>query len=94
MWRTLLLRPYAGDMPVTIDLPPEARARLEAEAFRRGITLDQLVAELSNQFPTEGSAAGSLADFIGCADSGDPDWATNDVHELRQEMARRSSEIV
>lgn len=83
-------------MPVTIDLPPEARARLEAEAARRGISLDQLVAELSNQFPVQGKAdaGNALRKFFGCGDSGDPKWATTDIHELRHEMARRSSEIV
>jgi hypothetical protein len=36
---------------VTLDLPEDAQARLEAEAARRGITLAQLVAELADQFP-------------------------------------------
>lgn len=83
-------------MPVTLDLPPEAKARLEAEAVRRGITLDQLVAELSTQFaPTgEASAGQALQKFFGCGDSGDPEWATTDIRELRHDVARRSSEIV
>ena len=83
-------------MPVTLDLPPEARARLEAEAARRAITLDQLVAELSNQFPSSGpsGADDALGRFLGCGDSDDPTWATRDIHELRHDLARRSSEIV
>lgn len=83
-------------MPVTLDLPPEARARLEAEAARRGITLDQLVAELSNQFPSSGTtvADGALGRFVGCGDSGDAAWATSDIHALRHDVAQRSSEIV
>ena len=83
-------------MPVTLDLPPEARARLEAEAARRGITLDQLVAELSNQFPSSGKSAtdDALGRFLGCGDSGDAAWATSDIHELRHDVAQRSSEIV
>ena len=74
-------------MPVTLDLPPEARARLEAEAARRGITLDQLVAELSNQFPSSGTtvADDALGRFVGCGDSGDAAWATGDIHELRHD---------
>jgi len=32
---------------------------------------------------TEAQAA--LDAFIGCADSGDPDWASRDIHELRSE---------
>lgn len=83
-------------MPVTLDLPPEARARLEAEAARRGITLDELVAELSNQFPSSGTtvADDALGRFVGCGDSGDAAWATSDIHELRHDVAQRSSEIV
>ena len=38
-------------MTVTIELPAEAQARLEAEAARRGITLDQLIAELADNLP-------------------------------------------
>ncbi len=83
-------------MPVTLDLPPEAKARLEAEATRRGITLDELVAELSSRFPDpkERVKGEALKAFLGCGDSGDPTWATRDIHELRREMAERSSEIV
>jgi len=40
-------------MTVTIELPAEAEARLEAEAARRGITLDQLVADLAASLPDE-----------------------------------------
>lgn len=83
-------------MPVTLDLPPEARARLEAEAARRGITLDQLVVELSNQFSSSGTSGAhdALGRFLGCGDSDDPTWATRDIHELRHDLAQRSSEIV
>lgn len=38
-------------MAVTLDLPDDAHARLEAEAARRGITLAQLVTQLADQFP-------------------------------------------
>lgn len=38
-------------MAVTLDLPAEAQARLEAEAARRGITLAQLVADLAAGLP-------------------------------------------
>lgn len=40
-------------MTVTLDLPAEAQARLQAEATRRGITLDQLIAEIAGSFPAE-----------------------------------------
>ena len=82
-------------MPVTLDLAPDAQARLDAEAARRGITVDELVAEMSRQFPQpERSAADRALDkYFGCGDSGDASWATRDIHELRHELAQRSSEV-
>lgn len=81
---------------MTLDLPPDATARLEAEAARRGITLDQLVAELASLFPSASSpeADTALRKFLRSGDSGDPKWATTDIHELRHELAHRSSEVV
>ncbi len=38
-------------MPVTIDLPAEAQARLENEAARRGLTVNQLIMELAAALP-------------------------------------------
>ena len=52
-------------MTVTLDLPAEAQARLQAEATRRGITLDQLIAVIAESFPTEDP----LEAFIGCGAS-------------------------
>jgi hypothetical protein len=42
---------YTEIMPVTIELPAEVHARLSAEAARRGITLDQLIAALAEHLP-------------------------------------------
>lgn len=83
-------------MTVTIDIPADARARLEAEAARRGITLDQLVTQLAAQLPVAEKPApgGRLGEFFGSGDSGDTTWATRDIHELRHEHAQRSTEIV
>ena len=39
-------------MTVTIELPADVHVRLEAEATRRGITLDQLIAQLAEHLPT------------------------------------------
>ena len=75
---------------VTLDLPAEAQARLQAEATRRGITLDQLIAELADSFPAETAAEpGTLEGFFGSGDSGDPGWASRDLHELRHDLAQR-----
>jgi len=62
---------------VTLDLPAEAQARLQAEATRRGITLDQLIAELAASFPAEDP----LEAFIGSGSSG------------RGDLSRRHREI-
>jgi hypothetical protein len=77
-------------MTLTLELPAEAQARLEAEATRRGITLDQLVTELAAGLPTEQDrAAGTLQEFFGSGDSGNPTWAGRDIQELRADVARR-----
>ena len=47
------LNTYIGALNVTLDLPAEALARLQSEAIRRGITVDQLVTDLANSLPTD-----------------------------------------
>ena len=78
-------------MTVTLDLPAEAQARLQAEATRRGITLGQLIAELADQLPAETPTAepGTLEGFFGSGDSGDPGWASRDLHDLRHDLAQQ-----
>lgn len=70
-------------MTVTLDLPPEAQARLEAEAGRRGITIDQLVAEIAADFADDApeSAPQRRLSIIGVGHSG------------RGDLARRHREI-
>jgi hypothetical protein len=73
-------------MSTTLHVPEELAGRLAAEAERRGMSIDELSAELI--------AAGlpdfdPLEAFIGSGDSGDPTWATRDIHELRSELAAR-----
>lgn len=38
-------------MTLTIELTVEAEARLQAEALRRGVSVDQVVAEFASQLP-------------------------------------------
>ncbi len=64
-------------MNATLDLPAEALARLQSEAIRRGITVDQLVTDLANSLPTDDP----LEAFIGSGSSG------------RDDLARRHREI-
>ncbi len=57
-------------MPVTIELPADAHARLNAEANRRGITLDQLIAQLAEKLPAQPTETSrrKLA-FVGAGES-------------------------
>ncbi len=68
-------------MTVTLDLPADAQARLHAEALRRGITVDKLVADLANSLPTEDP----LEAFIGSGSSGRGDLARRH-REIRSEQ--------
>lgn len=75
-------------MSVTLDLPDALVERLEAEAARRGVTVQELaVAALHEHY--EGDLSGpngdedSLDAFLGSFDSGDPVWASTDTHRLR-----------
>jgi len=70
---------------VTLDLPAEAQARLQAEATRRGITLDQLVAELADSFPAE--VPQHRLSFVGIGASGRTEPL--DIHSERAELAAK-----
>ena len=70
-------------MPVTVDLPPATLRRLEAEAARRGISIDDVIAEFAARLPIEDP----LESFIGCGASGDT--RPFDIHRERAELAER-----
>ena len=55
-------------MTVTIDLPEDALARLQAEAKRRGVSIDAVVAEVAQALPTNASAPRALS-FVGLGSS-------------------------
>ena len=75
-------------MVVTIDLPDSARARLEAEAARRGITLDALVAQLAEQLPaTSDPHSPRRLSFVAIGASGDS--RPLDIQRERAELAQR-----
>jgi hypothetical protein len=56
-------------MNVTIDLPKEALARLEAEATRRGVSIDLVIAELAEALPAEAPAGLQTFSFVGLGSS-------------------------
>jgi hypothetical protein len=52
-------------MPVTVDLPADVLARLEAEATRRGVPIEVLIAEtLERDFPARTSGATGTPGFV------------------------------
>ena len=72
---------YNWSVTVTLDLPADAQARLQAEALRRGITVDKLVADLADPLPAEDP----LEAFIGSGSSGRGDLARRH-REIRSEQ--------
>ena len=55
-------------MPLTFDLSAETLDRLRAEAVRRGVSVDDVIAELASQLPTGGT--GRRPSFAGVGSSG------------------------
>jgi hypothetical protein len=71
-----------------VHLSDELSRRLEAVAAERGLNPEQVAVEaIEAQLP----ATGPLEAFIGSGDSGDPGWATRDIHELRHELSERQA---
>ncbi len=77
-------------MSLTIDLPPDVLRRLEAEATRREVTIDDVIAELAAGLPREEAAAPKRSrrlSFVGIGASGDT--RPFDIHRERDELASR-----
>jgi hypothetical protein len=77
-------------MPLTVDLPPDVLRRLEAEAARRGVTVDDVIAELASGLPGEVNEVpkrGRRLSFVGIGASGDT--RPFDIHRERDELATR-----
>jgi hypothetical protein len=68
-------------MTVTIDLPEDALARLRAEAKRRGVSIDLVIAELAEALPAQSSAAPPTFSFVGLGSSTSGRYA-RDTDEL------------
>jgi hypothetical protein len=56
-------------MTVTVDLPEDVLARLQAEAERRGVSIDRVIAELAEALPAEATPANRALSFIGLGSS-------------------------
>lgn len=63
-----------------VELPAGALRRLESEAARRGVSIDDVIAELAARLPVEDP----LEAFIGCGTSGDTE--PFDIHRERDKM--------
>jgi len=68
-------------MLVTFELPEDALARPRAEAVRRGVSIDVVIAGLASQLPIEAPPGTSRLNFIGIGHSG------------RGDLSRRHREI-
>lgn len=68
-------------MNVTIDLPEDALARLEAEAKRRGVSIDSVIAKLTETLPAEASAPPRTFSFVGLGSSTSGGYA-RDIDDL------------
>lgn len=69
----------------SVELSDEVLARLRAEATRRGVTVETVIAELAAQLPADTDDA--LAAFIGCGASGRTE--PFDIHRERRELAAK-----
>jgi hypothetical protein len=56
-------------MTVTVDLPEDALGRLQAEAKRRGVSIDLVIAELAEALPAETPLVKRTLSFIGLGSS-------------------------
>jgi hypothetical protein len=69
---------------LTVNLPEELLARLAAEASRRGMTVDELLAEIVGRLPAE-AHDDPLEAFIGSGSSGRGDLGRRH-RQIRAEM--------
>ncbi len=72
---------YTWFMTVTVDLPEDAFARLHAEAKRRGVSIDLVIAELTSVLPPDPLPGKPTLSFIGLGSSASGRFA-RDADEL------------
>ncbi len=72
----------------TIELPDDVAAALTAAAADRGLSEVELIVELVG---SDQPKPAGLDGFLGCMDSGDPDWAGTDTKVLARAVPVRSS---
>ena len=72
---------------MTLELPAEAVRRLEAAATRRGLSIDDVIAELVARLPADAAPSGHRLRFVGIGASGDT--RPLDIHRERAELSER-----
>ncbi|WP_334144563.1 ribbon-helix-helix protein, CopG family [Rhabdothermincola sp.] len=81
-------------MSLTVQLPDEALRRLQAEAARRGVSVDEVIAELAGQLPgvePVRKAPGHRFSFIGIGASGRADGSERHRESSRDAYAGKSA---
>lgn len=79
-------------MTVSIDLPDEAFARLRAEASRRGVSIETVIADLADQLPADTTATTTSRrrfSFTGTL-AAEPELAER-AEDILGELSRRNS---
>lgn len=69
-------------MTVTVDLPEDALARLQAEARRRGVSIDKVIAELAEALLGEKTPENRTLSFIGLGSSSTSGRSAQDADEF------------
>lgn len=77
--------PRLQGMSMTVDLPDELVARLRAEAARRGVSVDAVIAEFAAGLPGGEAPPKRRLSFIGLGASGRT--APMDIRRERAELA-------
>ncbi len=80
-------------MSTIVHLSEDLADRLAAEAARRGMSVDELTAELLAVGLHTGEEVDALEAFIGSGDSRDSSWAGRDTRKLRAEVAARRATV-
>ena len=76
-------------MSMKVEVPEPLAGRLAHEAARRGVSVDQVAVEALEVVYGSAPPDDTLGAFIGSFDSGDPNWASTDTHELRAQAGAR-----
>lgn len=75
---------------VTLELPDKVVARLRSEAYRRGMSLDELVTELASSLPLSPAPVGHRTLGFVCIGASNSSFNAADADEILAEGFGRS----